>query len=86
MLPSWLGFNISQFSITWPDFNTDPSNFQITLSASITSIQGLPDGVQVSGEISDAVIDPSLLAQGKFPSSALEVSAGVLAVICLVWS
>lgn len=66
-LPSWLGINISEFSISWTDFNNDPSNFQITLSASINSIQGLPGGVTVSGEITNAVIDVGKLEQGIFP-------------------
>lgn len=66
-LPSWLGFSITEFSITWADFNNHPDQFQITLSASINSIQGLPDGVTVSGEITDAVIDVSKLEAGEFP-------------------
>ena len=56
-LPDWLGFSISKFGISWVDFAKDPTNFQITLSASITSIQGLPSGVNVSGSINDVIIN-----------------------------
>ncbi len=71
MLPSWLGFSITQFSISWPSFSTDPSNFTIVISASITSIQGLPGGVTVSGEITDAVINIGRLEQGLFPITSI---------------
>ena len=72
-LPSWLGFSITKFEISWPgdNFNSDPSNFQLTLSASINSIQGLPGGVTVSGEITDAVIDVGKLIAGKFPITSI---------------
>ncbi len=70
-LPSWLGFSITQFGITWPDFNGDPTNFQITLSASINSISGLPTGVSVSGTISDVIINVGELGTWlSDPSSA----------------
>jgi hypothetical protein len=71
MLPTWLGFSISQFSISWSDFNDRPDLFTITLSASITSIQGLPDGVTVSGEVTDAVINMGLLEKGEFPITSI---------------
>ena len=73
LFPSWLGFSITKFEISWQgnNFNTDPSNFQITLSASITSIQGLPGGVTVSGEITDAVIDLGMLENGQFPITSI---------------
>lgn len=58
-LPNWLGFSIQSFQITWAnnDFQTDPLNFIVTLSASINSIQGLPSGVSVSGSITDVIIN-----------------------------
>jgi len=63
-LPDWLGFAINQFGISWPDsdFATNPADFQLTLSANINSIQGLPSGVKVSGSISDVVINLGELA------------------------
>jgi hypothetical protein len=56
-LPSWLGFSITQFGIIWPNGLSDPTNFQLTLSAGITSISGVPDGLTVSGTISDVIIN-----------------------------
>ncbi len=56
-LPNWLGFSITQFGISWPDFTDDPTNFQITLSAGISSIQGVPSTVSVSGEVNDVIIN-----------------------------
>ncbi len=66
-LPNWLGFSITDFEIKWPSFGTDPTNFQLTLSASIGSIQGLPSGVQVQGTISDVIINVGEL--GSFLSN-----------------
>ncbi len=70
-LPTWLGFQITQFTIEWNNFATDPANFQLILSASINSIQGLPGGVTVSGEITDAVIDIGKLEAGQFPITSI---------------
>jgi hypothetical protein len=58
-LPNWLGFSITRFTITWPGsaFTTDPTNFQITLSAGISSIQGVPSTVSVSGYVNDVIIN-----------------------------
>ena len=75
-LPSWLGFDIQQLSIQWSNFAADPADFQLTLSASINSIHGLPAGVQVSGSISDAVIDMGKLAQGEFPITSIGSVSG----------
>ena len=38
--PSWLPIHINSIGITWPDINADPGNFLLTLSASVTGIQG----------------------------------------------
>ena len=70
-LPSWLGIQIQKFEIQWPDFTGNPANFKLILSASISSIQGLPDGVTVSGEITDAVIDIGKLEAGQFPITSI---------------
>ena len=66
-LPSWLGFQIQTFEVKWNDFAAHPDQFQLILSASINSIQGLPGGVTVNGEITDAVIDTTKLEAGEFP-------------------
>ena len=75
-LPSWLGFQIQNFGIKWKDFANHPDQFQLVLSASITSIQGLPGGVTVSGAISGAVIDTAKLEQGEFPITDLSSISG----------
>ncbi|MDE3068412.1 MAG: hypothetical protein KGJ60_12810, partial [Verrucomicrobiota bacterium] len=58
-LPSWLGFSITQFGVSWQgnNFQTDPANFHLTLSASITSLPGLGGTVSISGGVTDAIID-----------------------------
>lgn len=58
-LPNWLGFSIQSLTIQWAnnDFQTDPLNFIVTLSASITSVQGLPSGLNVSGSVTDLIIN-----------------------------
>ena len=64
--PSFLPIKIDAIGIQWPNINTDPGNFILTLSASVTGIQGL-GGVEVSGSVQGIKIDPSLLLQGQFP-------------------
>jgi hypothetical protein len=75
-LPSWLGFSIQKFALKWVDFSNDPTNFTITLSASISSIQGLPSGVEVSGYLTDAVIDVNKLLNGEFPITSITAFGG----------
>lgn len=70
-LPTWIKFSVQKFLIQWPDFNLNPSNFKLVLSASIDGIDGLPGGVEVSGEISDAVIDIGKLQEGQFPITSI---------------
>ena len=68
--PSWLPIQIKNLGVTWPDFQTDPSDFTLDLSASIdTSIAGT--SMKVSGSVDGAVIDVGLLEQGKFPITGL---------------
>ena len=64
--PSFLPVKIDAIGIQWPNINTDPGHFILTLSASITGIQGI-GGLQVSGSVQGIQIDPSLLLQGQFP-------------------
>ena len=39
--PSWLPIHIDAIGIQWPNINTDPTNFVLTLSASVTGIEGI---------------------------------------------
>src|SRR6185312_17169523 len=75
-LPSWLGFQIQELSISWTDFANHPENFILVLSASINSIQGLPGSVAVSGSITDAVIDFGKLEAGEFPITSIQSFSG----------
>jgi pimeloyl-ACP methyl ester carboxylesterase len=63
--PSWLPIQISQFGISWDNFQTDPTDFTLSLSASVTGLYNLP--LQVTGSIQDIKIDIAKLVAGQFP-------------------
>ena len=73
--PSWLPLQSASVSLTWANFTADPSDFLIDVSATInTTIAGMT----VSGNVTDAVIDPTLAAAGQFPITSIgSVSVGV---------
>jgi len=76
--PSWLPIQITTLALSWPDFNSDPADFSIDLSASI-NINLDNTGLMLSGSVTDAVIDVGLLSQGQFPVTSIggfSVSAG----------
>ncbi len=64
--PSWLPIHIDSIGIQWPNINTDPTNFLLTLSASVTGIKGI-DGLEFSGSIQGIQIDIGKLLAGQFP-------------------
>ncbi|MBU6398761.1 MAG: hypothetical protein KGS61_00450, partial [Verrucomicrobia bacterium] len=64
--PTWLPLQDLTIGLRWKDFNSDPSNFIIDLSAQVGTIPGLT-GLSFSGGVQDIQIDPSLLAAGQFP-------------------
>ncbi|MEQ2009497.1 MAG: hypothetical protein ABMA26_22165, partial [Limisphaerales bacterium] len=64
--PSFIPIQITAFGLQWADLENDPERFTILLSASVSSIKGIPN-LQVSGTIDGIVIDPFLLLEGKFP-------------------
>ena len=64
--PSWLPIHIDSIGIQWPNINTDPTNFVLTLSASVTGIQGIA-GLTFSGSIQGIQIDIGKLLAGEFP-------------------
>ena len=71
--PSWVPLKTATVSLVWANFNTNPSNFLIDLSATVqTSILG----ITATGSITDVVIDPALVSAAKFPI----ISIGSLAV------
>jgi len=61
--PSWLPLQSASASLIWPNFNTDPNDFVIDLSA---TIQTTIVGMTLSGSATDVVIDPTLIASGQF--------------------
>jgi hypothetical protein len=69
--PSFLPIKIDALGVQWADIEHHPEDFVITLSASVTGIKGL-SGLEFSGSIQGVKIQPSLLAQGKFPIIALD--------------
>ena len=75
MWPSWLPIQIDAIGITWPDIQADPTNFVLTLSASVTGIQGI-GGLTFSGSIQGIQIDVGKLLAGEFPIVGLS-SIGV---------
>ncbi|HVP75835.1 MAG TPA: hypothetical protein VMS63_07420, partial [Gaiellaceae bacterium] len=64
--PSWLPIRIDSIGIQWPNINTDPTNFLLTLSADVTGIKGI-DGLEFSGSIQGIQIDIGKLLAGEFP-------------------
>ncbi len=72
--PSWLPIKINSIGITWADIQNDPTNFVLTLSASVTGMQGM-QGMQFSGSIEGVQIDVGKLFRGEFRSSASPRSA-----------
>ncbi|NMM34939.1 MAG: hypothetical protein HHJ13_13255, partial [Phycicoccus sp.] len=64
--PAFLPVRIDAIGITWDDVERRPGDFVLILSASVTGIQGL-QGLQITGAIQGIRIQPSLLAEGKFP-------------------
>ncbi len=65
--PSWLPIQIEKIGLIWPNgIQQDPGDFILDLSASVMGLKGVP-GLTFSGEVTDIMIQPSLLLQGQFP-------------------
>ena len=63
--PDWLPIKITAIGLEWRDINADPSDFVLTLSASVTGLYGLP--FNFSGSIDGVKIDLGALKRGEFP-------------------
>ncbi|HEX4525985.1 MAG TPA: VCBS repeat-containing protein, partial [Gaiellaceae bacterium] len=70
-IPDILGVHIDALGIEWADIQHHPEDFVLTVSASVTGIKGI-DGLEFSGAIQGLRIQPSLLAQGKFPIISID--------------
>ncbi|HTD67964.1 MAG TPA: hypothetical protein VK846_15675, partial [Candidatus Limnocylindria bacterium] len=66
MWPSWLPIKISEVGISWPNIQENPADFVLTLSASVTGLQGMA-GLEFAGTIEGVKIDVGRLLEGKFP-------------------
>ncbi len=67
MWPSWLPIQITEIGVQWPQgVLTNPTDMLLTLSASVTGIQGL-GGLTFSGSVTGIQIDVGLLLKGEFP-------------------
>jgi hypothetical protein len=64
--PTWLPIKITELGISWPDIQNDPTDFVITLSASVTGLPGV-SGLKFSGAIEGVKIDVGKLLNGEFP-------------------
>ncbi|MGA2663089.1 MAG: hypothetical protein ABSH34_36890, partial [Verrucomicrobiota bacterium] len=62
--PTWLPLKSASVTLSWADFTAHPDQFLIELSASVDTSIG---PISLSGSVTNAVIDPQLVAQGKFP-------------------
>ncbi|HET6548786.1 MAG TPA: calcium-binding protein, partial [Solirubrobacter sp.] len=68
--PSWLPIRINSIGVQWADIQNHPADFVLSLSASVTSIQGIP-GLEFSGSIENVKIDVGKLLRGEFPITAI---------------
>ncbi|MGP0063987.1 MAG: beta strand repeat-containing protein, partial [Isosphaeraceae bacterium] len=66
--PTWLPIHVSKLALTWPDFNDDPSNFSIDISAGINASLA---GLTLSGNVQDAVLNVQDIINGEFPLTSL---------------
>lgn len=74
--PSWLPIQVTFAGISWPNFSANPTNFSITLSASVNVASLNNTGLQFSGFVQDATIDVGLLENGAFPITSIK-GAGI---------
>lgn len=76
--PSWLPIHVTTVGVQWPDFSTDPSNFQLDLSASVNAtVPGT--SLHLSGFVQDAVLNVGKIESGNlsdFPITSIK-GAGI---------
>jgi hypothetical protein len=68
--PSWLPIRLTKLGIQWRDIQSNPADFSLIVSATVTKIPGVP--LDFKGTVEGLRIDVGLLAQGKFPVTDLE--------------
>ena len=67
-LPAWLPLQSLAVTISWPNFNQSPTNFLLTISASVNFSLG---PFNFNGSVTNLVINTALLADGDFPIVSL---------------
>ncbi|MEX0323828.1 MAG: LEPR-XLL domain-containing protein [Puniceicoccaceae bacterium] len=70
-LPEFIGIDITLLKLTWPSIETDPTNFKILLSGSVSSFFDQA-GLEITGGVEGLEIDVGLLAAGAFPFTRLD--------------
>ena len=86
--PDFIPIKIKTIGLQWEDIEANPLDFNIMLSASVSSIKGVPN-LKVSGVVEGIIIDPDLLFDGNFPvidiaSISISISGNMFAVKLLV--
>ncbi|NOR29513.1 MAG: hypothetical protein GQ539_00255, partial [Sulfitobacter sp.] len=69
--PAWLPIRITEIGVQWADIQAAPEKFVLTLSATITGLQGNP-GIKFEGTVKGIKIDVGLLLDGKNPIIGIE--------------
>ena len=73
--PSWLPIHIDSVGLSWTDLHANPFDFVLSLSASVTQLQGV-SGLTFSGTVDNIQIDLGKLEHGLFPIIGLD-AAGI---------
>jgi Ca2+-binding RTX toxin-like protein len=63
-------------SVTWPDFNADPSRFLMRITGDIAGSVGGASGLTLAFRVTDLQIDSEKLANGEFPIVGLQSVSG----------
>ena len=74
--PDWLGIELTRLELRWPEPSAAPTDFGVIFSANLTRLQQLE--ANVTGEVTDVVVDLGLLNAGEFAITSIgEVSASI---------
>ncbi len=65
--PTWLPIQNLAVALSWTDFNNNPNNFTLTLSATVTKPSFLPSTLTFTGVVTGLQIDVQKLSNGEFP-------------------
>ena len=63
---------VTTFDVTWPSFTTDPTDFDLTISAGVNVTFA---SFTIQGSVTHATIDVGLLQEGKFPITSLDAAS-----------